>query len=159
MTSWFRRQQESLAPPGPDPHDTPEALLGVMFDRVHDVNQNAGKLPIEAVIVARRVLDAVREVVETSGERELDIHAVVAVRGILEDYLPTSLRAYLALDPATAAANGPGPTPTKSLIEQLETLWESATDLLAATRSQDANALLSQGSFLRTKFSRSDLDL
>ena len=38
-------------------------------------------------------------------------------------------------------------------------LWSSAMDLLDATRAHDADALLSQGSFLRTKFSGSDLDL
>jgi hypothetical protein len=157
--TWFRRGQEQVAPPGPDPDDSPQALLKVMFDRVHEINSNAGHLPVAAVVLSRRVLDAVREVVETAGEGELDIHAVVSVRGILEDYLPTTLRAYLALDPVTAAAGGPGRTPTTSLLEQLETLWESATDLLVAIRSKDANALLSQGSFLRTKFSRSDLDL
>jgi hypothetical protein len=32
-------------------------------------------------------------------------------------------------------------------------------DLLDAARAHDADALLSQGSFLRTKFSGSDLDL
>jgi hypothetical protein len=158
--TWFRRAQDAVAPPGPDPDDAPEALLRVMFDRIHEINQNAGKLPVEAIVIARRVLDAVREVVDTAGEHDLDVHALVAVRGILDDYLPTTLRAYLALDPATAQAPVPsGRTPAQSLNEQLETLWESATDLLTAIRSQDANALLSQGSFLRTKFSRSDLDL
>ncbi len=52
-----------------------------------------------------------------------------------------------------------GRTPTGSLIEQLETLWASATDLLDAIRAQDADAMLTQGSFLRTKFTGSDLDL
>jgi hypothetical protein len=158
--TWFRRTQDAVKPPGPDPDDAPEALLRVMFDHVHEINLNAGKLPVEAVVVSRRVLDAVREVLETAGDRELDIHAVVVVRGILDDYLPTTLRAYLALDPSSAQAPAPsGRTPAQSLIEQLETLWESATDLLTAIRSQDVNALLSQGNFLRTKFSRSDLDL
>ncbi|MCW2497262.1 MAG: hypothetical protein JWQ77_3186 [Jatrophihabitans sp.] len=131
-----------------------------MFERVGEINQNAGKLPVEAVVVAKRVLDAVREVVETATDRELDIHAVVSVRGILEDYLPTTLHAYLALDPGSVnTPRGSGRTPAQSVVEQLETLWESASDLLEATRAHDADALLSQGSFLRTKFSRSDLDL
>jgi hypothetical protein len=38
-------------------------------------------------------------------------------------------------------------------------LENSALDLLEATRSRDVDELLSQGNFLGTKFSRSDLDL
>lgn len=158
--TWFRRTQEPVAPPGPDPADTPEGMLKVLFERTTEINQNAGHLPGEAVVVARRVLDAVREVIDTSTERELDVRAVVALRGILEDYLPTTLRTYLALDPSVVdTARASGRTPTESVVEQLETLWESATDLLDALRAHDADALQTQGSFLRTKFSRSDLDL
>jgi hypothetical protein len=124
------------------------------------VNASAGRLPVEGVVVARRVLDVVREVIETSVERELDIHAVVSIRGMLEDYLPTTLRAYLAIDPSVVDQQRPsGRTPSQSFIEQLDVLWASAMDLLEAARAHDADALLSQGSFLRTKFSGSDLDL
>jgi len=163
LTSWFRRTsdraQEQLGPQE-DPKDKPEALLASMFELAHTVNSNAGKLPAEGVVVARRVLDVVREVIETSSDRELDIRAIVAVRGMLEDYLPTTLRAYLAIDPSVVDQPRPsGRTPSQSFIEQLDVLWASAMDLLDAARAHDADALLSQGSFLRTKFSGSDLDL
>jgi hypothetical protein len=161
--TWFRRAQDraqdSLGPHD-DPKDKPDALLATVFDLVREVNVNAGKLPAEGVVVARRVLDVVREVIETSGERDLDIHAVVSIRGMLDDYLPTTLRAYLAIDPAVVDVVRPsGRTPSQSFIEQLDVLWSSAMDLLDAIRAHDADALLSQGSFLRTKFSGSDLDL
>jgi hypothetical protein len=159
--TWLRRPH---APPEPvdaaDHEDTPEALLGHLFELTQEINRAAGKLPVEAVVVARRVLDTVREIVGTSAERELDIHAVVAVRGILGDYLPTTLHAYLALDSNQVDVPRPsGRTPSQSLIEQLEALWSSVTDLLHANQAHDADALLTQGSFLRTKFTRSDLDL
>jgi hypothetical protein len=166
--TWFRRAQDraheqlraAAAPPGEDPKDKPEALLASMFEMVREVNASAGRLPAEGVVIARRVLDAVREVIETSSDRDLDIRAIVSLRGILEDYLPTTLRAYLAIDPDVVDVPRPsGRTPSQSLIEQLEVLWSSAMDLLDATRAHDADALLSQGSFLRTKFSGSDLDL
>ncbi len=131
-----------------------------MFEQVHEVNRNAGRLPSEAVVVARRLLDAVRELIETSADRDLDIRAIVSLNGILGDYLPTTLRAYLALDPDAVDTPRPGGTaPSQALIEQLDVLWASAMDLLDATRAQDADALMTQGSFLRTKFSGSDLDL
>lgn len=161
--TWFRRASERAQeqlPPEEDPKDKPEALLASMFERVREINANAGRLPVEGVVIARRVLDAVREVIETSSERDLDVRAVVSIRGILEDYLPTTLHAYLAIDPSVVDTPRPsGRTPAQSFIEQLDVLWSSATDLLEATRAHDADALLSQGSFLRTKFSGSDLDL
>ncbi|MEY2553704.1 MAG: hypothetical protein QOC57_1564 [Ilumatobacteraceae bacterium] len=161
--TWFRRAQDrAQATLGPqeDPKDKPEALLATVFELVREINVNAGKLPAEGVVIARRVLDVVREVIETSGERDLDVHAVVSIRGMLDDYLPTTLRSYLAIDPAVVDAVRPsGRTPSQSFIEQLDVLWSSAMDLLDAIRAHDADALLSQGSFLRTKFSGSDLDL
>ena len=161
--TWFRRAQEraqdALAPHD-DPEDKPEALLGHVFDLVHEINRSAGRMPAEAVVSARQVLDVVREVIETADEGQLDIHAIVAIRGILGDYLPTTLRTYLALDPGAVDRPRPsGRTPNQSLLEQLDALWTSATDLLDAIRAQDADAMLTQGSFLRTKFSGSDLDL
>jgi hypothetical protein len=161
--TWFRRASEHAhneLGPQDDPKDKPDALLASMFALTHEVNASAGRLPVEGVVVARRVLDVVREVIETSAERELDVHAVVSIRSMLEDYLPTTLRAYLAIDPSVVDQLRPsGRTPSQSFIEQLDVLWASAMDLLEAARAHDADALLSQGSFLRTKFSGSDLDL
>ena len=160
--TWFRRARDTAQQQTSqdDPKDKPEALLESMFELVREINVNAGKLPAEGVVCARRVLDAVREVIETSADRDLDIRAIISIRGILEDYLPTTLRAYLAIDPDVVDVPRPsGRTPAQSFIEQLDVLWSSAMDLLDATKAHDADALLSQGSFLRTKFSGSDLDL
>jgi hypothetical protein len=161
--TWFRRAQDRAREelgPEEDPKDKPDALLAAAFELVHQINADAGRLPAEGVVIARRVLDVVREVIETSSERDLDVRAVVAIRGVLEDYLPTTLRAYLAIDPDVVDVMRPsGRTPSQSFIEQLDVLWSSAMDLLDAARAHDADALLSQGSFLRTKFSGSDLDL
>ncbi len=166
MTGWLRRFNRDPVPePGPrppedDPDDRPEALLRKRSDAVRTVNRSAGRLPPEAVVLARSVLDVVREVVQTSRDSELDIRSVILVRGILDDYLPTTLNGYLALPAEVVDVTGPsGRTPHESLIEQLVTLENSALDLLDATSSRDVDALLSQGNFLSTKFSRSDLDL
>src|SRR4051794_13220235 len=135
--TWFRRAQDRAQEqlgPQEDPKDKPEALLASVFELVRTVNSSAGRLPAEGVVIARRVLDAVREVIETASERELDVHAVVSIRSILEDYLPTTLRAYLAIDPAVVDVLRPsGRTPAQSFIEQLEVLWSSVMDLLEAT--------------------------
>ena len=168
--TWFRKLLPPPAAPAPapeppaaDPHtdgDDPATLRSNLAQLNRFINQNSGRLPGESVVTARRVTDVLREVVDTSEIRPLDIYAVISVKGILQDYLPTTLRSFLALDQAQLTVPRPsGRTPVQSLHEQLEALLDAATSLLFATQAQDADALLSQGSFLRTKFSGSDLDL
>ena len=141
--------KKTTAPPGARQHEV-----------VRFINANAGKLPVEAVVVARRAADSIRSVIDTADDRALDIHAVVSVNGIIGDYLPTTLRSYLNLDPRITDQVGPsGRTPRAALREQLDALSDAADDLLRATREHDVDALFSQGNFLRTKFTRSDLDL
>jgi hypothetical protein len=160
--TWFRRlREEAQAEVAPDRSDSPDALRTRLFEVIDLVNSNAGGLPGEAVVIARRITDILREVIDGADpQRGLDVYAVVSIKGILTDYLPTTLRAYLALDPDGVDTPRPsGNTPTQSLLEQLDVLWSSAADLLDAAEAHDADALASQGSFLRTKFTGSDLDL
>jgi hypothetical protein len=170
--TWFRKllpppasgAGHTQGPPSPaHPEadgDDPAALRVELTQLNRFLNQNSGRLPGESVVTARRVTDVLREIIDTSEIRPLDIYAVISVKGILQDYLPTTLRAFLALDEAQLAAPRPsGRTPVESLQEQLEALLDAATSVLSAAHAQDADALLSQGSFLRTKFSGSDLDL
>lgn len=169
--SWLRRlagrdapAEEPTPPDGPGPvdvGDTPEALRAAIADVVRLVNASAGDLPTAAVVNARAVTDVLTEIVDTSRTRPLDVYTVIAVRATLTDYLPTTLRSYLAIEPdlrgTPRAASGH--TATQSLLIQLDVLLASATATLAAARDQDVDALMTQGGFLRTKFSRSDLDL
>ncbi len=169
MVSWFRRLRDEPDPSHPaesgepddrDPEGDPDELLGRQWELVRFINANAGRLPVEAVVISRGVTDTIREVIELGRERPLDVYAVVSVNGILGDYLPTTLRTYLSLDPQLVDRPGPrGRTPTVALREQLDSLSEAADDLLQATQRHDVDALFTQGNFLRTKFSRSDLDL
>lgn len=163
MTSWLRRVRQPQPPPGQRPdedRDSPENLRLRLWAQVQFINRNAGRLPVEAVVLARQVTDTVREVIETSADRSLDVYAVVQVNGIVDDYLPTTLHAYLNLDPAVTEQPGPsGRTPRAALREQLEGLRTAAAELLQAARAHDVDLLFTQGNFLRTKFTGSDLDL
>jgi hypothetical protein len=161
--TWFRRGREAARPaaaPAPSSDDDPSTLRATLGALDRFVNLNAGRLPGESVVTARRISDTLREVIDTSEIRPLDIYAVVSVKGILNDYLPTTLKSFLALDQGQLNVVRPsGRTPIASLQEQLDSLLEAAYSVLAAARAQDADAMLTQGNFLRTKFSRSDLDL
>jgi hypothetical protein len=162
MTSWLRRArqpQPSQQAPEED-RDAPDKLRLRLWELVRFINRSAGKLPVEAVVLARQVTDTVREVIESSTDKTLDVYAIVQVNGIVDDYLPTTLQAYLNLEPAITEQPGPsGRTPRAALREQLEGLRTAAADLLAAARAHDVDLLFTQGNFLRTKFTQSDLDL
>jgi hypothetical protein len=140
--------------------DSPQALRAAMSELDRFVNAAAGRLPAAAVVGARQITDVLRDVVDTSDVRPLDVYAVVSVRGIVSDYLPTTLRTYLAVDPTLLdTPRASGRTPTQSLLEQIDALRTSAAATLEAANNSDADELMTQGSFLRTKFTRSDLDL
>src|SRR4051812_45834415 len=136
--TWFRRGGGSNATPPAEPappedgdvQDAPDKLLLRQWELVRFVNHNAGRLPVEAVVVSRAITDTIRDVIDTASERDLDVYAVVSINGIVNDYLPTTLRTYLALDPALTAKVGPsGRTPRAALREQLEALSTAADDL------------------------------
>jgi hypothetical protein len=169
MTSWFRRAQAAAhpQPPAPaEPDDSPAALAQRLRELLTLIQQNSGRLPVDAIVAARHVVDTVREIL-TDVERdaaqrggEPDVTVILSVRGIVDDYLPTTLRRYLALDPATVDDSRPtGGTPRQEFVDQIDALWLAAADVLTALRARDVDDLVSQGNFLRTKFSRSDLDL
>ena len=160
--TWFRRGHDT--PPAQseaeEDKDAPDALRRRLWELVQFINRNAGKLPVEAMVLSRQVTDTIREVIETSTDRALDVYAVVSINGIVDDYLPTTLRTYLNLDPSLTERAGPsGRTPRAALHEQIDALAQAAEELLHATQAHDVDALFSQGNFLRTKFTRSDLDL
>lgn len=172
--TWLRRlREDDHTPPTPavtstltttttddDVANSPQALRWNLWQLDRFINSAAGQLPTAAVVTARQITDVLREVVETSSVRALDIYAVVSIQGIAGDYLPTTLRTYLALDPQVRTVARPsGRRPIESLAEQLDALLGASTSILSGARDQDADALLTQGTFLRTKFSGSDLDL
>lgn len=168
MVSWLRRGHDSPAASAPDgaavvdgdAGDSPEALRTSVAALVAFVNRSAGELPVAAVVRTRRLTDTLSEVIDTSAVRPLDVYALISLRGTLDDYLPTTLRGYLAVAAdLREQVRASGRTATQSLLEQLDALQTSASSVLVAARDQDVDALMTQGSFLRTKFSGSDLDL
>lgn len=143
-----------------DPGDTPEALMRLCAQTDEFVDRNAGRLPTAVVVDVRSLTDVMRAVVATTAVRPLDVHALVSVRAVLEDYLPTTLKRYLAVDEALLdTARSGAPSPRDSLHEQVAALHAAASTTLTAVRAQDVDALSTQGRFLRTKFTASDLDL
>jgi hypothetical protein len=165
--AWLRRNDARDAQPAPvdpkpatDTGDSPEALRRTLSQAVTFINRSSGQLPARAVVDARRLTDTLGEIIDTSEVRPLDIYAVISVRATLQDYLPTTLRGFLAVaEDLRNTVRASGRTPAQSLLEQIGSLQTSASQVLVAARNQDVDALMTQGSFLKTKFSGSDLDL
>jgi hypothetical protein len=157
----FRRAHAAEpVPAASTAEDSPATLRQSVFQLHRYINRNSGRLPVEAVVKAQWVADTLREIIDTSDVRELDIYAVLSVKGIVNDYLPTTLSKFLALDPGQLDVARPsGRRPSDLLLEQIDALQGAATAVLVAAQEQDADALITQGNFLRTKFTGSDLDL
>ncbi|GAA3192543.1 hypothetical protein ACFO1B_04825 [Dactylosporangium siamense] len=154
---WWGDDDETPPPADPqaDQLTDPEQIRKRIVEAEHFVNQHASRLPAAAVVKARWLTDTLREILDTSANRPLDIHAVLLVRNTVDDFLPTTLRSYLTLE----ASMRDRPAPVPELLSQLDLLQEAASNILVAVRGQDRDALATQGNFLRTKFTRSDLDL
>jgi hypothetical protein len=154
---WWGDDDEAPPPAAPSAEQAndPEHIRARITDAEHFVNQHAARLPAAAVVKARWLTDTLREILDTSATRPLDIHAVLLVRNTVEDFLPTTLRSYLTLE----ASMRDRPAPVPELLTQLDLLQEAASNILVAVRGQDRDALTTQGNFLRTKFTASDLDL
>jgi hypothetical protein len=151
---WFRRAVEEPLPPS-----TPEpAPPGPMVDEVDRfINRTAGRLPGWAVVRSRWITDTLRAILEASTQ---EVGTVVLVTGMAGDYLPTTLARFAAIDEELRARpHRSGKSPEDHLRGQLDELLEAATAALAAVRDHDGDALATQSNFLRTKFTRSDLDL
>jgi hypothetical protein len=82
---------------------------------------------------------------------DYDLHVV---KQTVTDYLPQMLTTYLELPPAFARMHKMrnGKTAQEVLIEQLGILNEQIEQIVISVNSKDADALIAQGEFLKSKF-------
>lgn len=156
--SWLFDPAPLTAEPAPTAHqrppqearDTPEQLRAHNTQVVAAINRSAGSIPNAAVVLGRAITDVIARILEHP--HELGIDTRVSLYAVLTDYIPTTLRTYLS-----ASRNGLGDE--DELQEQMTLLHTTAGEMLDAIQHHDAQAAAVQGQFLRTKFTRSDLDL
>ncbi|MBF4162667.1 hypothetical protein [Nocardioides acrostichi] len=159
----FRRSTPEPAPSlagQPDAEDKPDRLRRHASEAVTTINRASGELPTYSCVQALHLVDLLTEVIDLSDTRALDIHAAITVRRTLSEYLPDTIAAFRKI-PATARheARPSGRTPVTALEESLSAMQQAARETLLAAQNHDVDALMTQGAFLTTKFSRSDLDL
>ncbi|TWE10428.1 hypothetical protein [Rudaeicoccus suwonensis] len=150
-------REAAAAPLRPTEPDSPEELLQRTQALILEINSSAADLPGIGVVLARAVTDTVQAALTGPDATRIDINVRVAFNATLTDYLPGSIRAYVA---AVRSAGRDGEAQaTDALVEQLTTLRRSVEDLARAGRDRDMSALQVHGRFLEDKFSQSELNL
>jgi hypothetical protein len=151
---------QPAGPAGPD--DSPAALARELDALIARINAASGRLPTAATVQARRLTDLVQEMLSHQEKSAApNVNETILITSTVRDYVPTSLDAYLALPAAFLATHrtATGATPDDELLLQLQLLESGIRDTVEAIWAGNAQKLESQGRFLQTKFSRSDLDL
>jgi hypothetical protein len=118
------------------------------------------RLPVAALPQFGRIEDVMQPLLEHLVDNPPSVDEEIAINALLTDYLPSSLRAYLGLNPQFAAqVDANGRTPGDDFMDQLALLAGAAEDVGRAVYTHDGTELQVQGRFLETKFSKSDLSL
>lgn len=131
--------------------DDVPSLLRTVDGLVLDINRSSGELPPVGVVLARTVTDAVQLVLTAPyAAATLDIDTRVAIKAVLSDYLPGTLRAYVQ---AVRMARADQVAKAQdALVDQLLTLREQVEQIATATRDRDLTSQRIHGRFLRDKF-------
>jgi hypothetical protein len=159
----FKRDEPAPAEPAaPPPPAVPFGeRMAAELERIRWKARRAGNtLPVATLPRLGQIEDVLIGLVEYLVDHPPSVDEEIAVEALITDYLPTTLSAYMALNRQVAATAGDdGRTPGDELLDQLVLLESAARELSASVYAHDAQQLATQGRFLSTKFSRSDLEL
>jgi hypothetical protein len=169
FNSLFNRKNDDAPRPAPEaPRPQPIVSQGPFGERMlkelektrWNARRAGGRLPVAALPQLGRIEDVLLPMLDHLSRNPPSVDEEIAVQAMVTDYLPTSINAYIGLNAQFAQMPGPdGRTPGDDLLEQLVTLEVAAHDLSRAVYAHDAEQLQTQGRFLSTKFSGSDLAL
>jgi len=162
--SLFGRDEEPPAEENAPSVSAAEPFADRMQARLSELSWTArragARLPVAALPQLGLIEDVLHPLLEHLRAQPPSVDEEIAVEAMVGDYLPTTMNAYLALNPQFAMQPRPdGRTPGDDLLEQLRTLATAISELATAVYAHDAQQLQVQGRFLSTKFSRSDLEL
>ncbi|MFV0425478.1 MAG: hypothetical protein ACK5KU_00395 [Beutenbergiaceae bacterium] len=150
------RGRPDIELPDLPPAPTGEDILASV-DRVRA--QVAGTVPPAVGARVERIASTVADMVprlDRLGMGSQQAHTVVATA---TSYLPEAVGAYLRLPRSFADTRvvADGKTSLMLLVDQLDLLGSTLTQISDAVSRQDANALIAHGAFLEQKFTSSGL--
>jgi hypothetical protein len=121
-----------------------------------------GRLPAPAMAKLLKIQRQIADLLPMASEFPTGSRDLYVVQRTATDYLPATLRAYLALPPQFAATKvvANGKTAFQLVDEQLELLAARLDEIADAVHEQDSDRLLANGRFLEERFgTKSDLAL
>jgi hypothetical protein len=119
------------------------------------VRMTSGRLPSGVQAQVAEIRREILELLPSTGAFPLGSEDLYVIQRTATDYLPTTLKAYLALPQgANTQVMQDGKTPLQMLGEQLQILDDRLDEIGAAVHQQDSAALVANGRFLEERFGR-----
>lgn len=125
------------------------------------VDMARGRVPADVLIRLTSIRERVLEVLPHAGDLPGGSQDLYVLQRTATDYLPTTVRMYLALPPkyATTEIVQEGKTPLAVLQDQLELLDGQMAEIADAVHRRDSDRLLAQGRFLEERFGHGPQEL
>jgi hypothetical protein len=135
-----------------DPFD-PQAIRRSL-DHTYQMTQ--GRLPVPAQSRVAAIRTSIIELLPHAAEFPPGSQDLYVLRRMAEDYLPSTVEAYLALPAgyATQRVIQDGKTSLQVMNEQLELLEAQMGEITEAIHRRDSDRLLANGIFLEQRFGR-----
>jgi hypothetical protein len=153
-----------VAPPAP--HPVTVSVDSFDPDRIQraldgTVDMARGRVPADVLTRLNSIRARILELLPQAGDLPGGSQDLYVVQRTATDYLPTTVRIYLALPPtyATTQIVQDGKTPLAVLQDQLELLDGQMSEIGEAVHRRDSDRLLAQGRFLEERFGRSAPEL
>lgn len=120
-------------------------------DLIKKISKRVSAPELEKVIHIKENILILLPRLEEMNAGDYDFHVI---KQTVVDYLPQMLSTYLELPPVFAKMHKMrnGKTSQEVLIEQLTILDQQIGQIVISANSKDAEALIAQGEFLKTKF-------
>jgi len=120
-----------------------------------------GRVPADVVGQLTSIRQRVLEVLPHGTDLPGGSQDIYMLQRTASDYLPTTVRMYLALPPAYATTEvvQDGKTSLQVLRDQLTLLDQQVAEIGDAVRRRDSDRLLAQGRFLEERFGRGSPEL
>lgn len=149
--------QPGTRPPAAPIGETDDQRTARQLDELRATVRAAGRdLPTVLNSQLRQIDDLLRIVIATIAEQDASTEQRVLLAAMVNDYVPTPLRAFLALPAEDRTDDARG---TVIFSRQLELIEETIHDLLNQIRSGAIAELSTHGRFLSDKFQEPDAGL
>ncbi len=113
-----------------------------------------GRVPAEVLGLVHAIANSILALLPAVAHAKGVDESIFTVRQTALDYLPQTLKNYLALPPAFRNVQpvADGKTATQLLLEQLRVLDAKLSAIVKDAYANDARAIVENGAFLRAKF-------